>query len=315
MGRTYDRFDDQKVSFECGECDHRFEAEPGRIEDAPEDPWHPWRYFRNCPHCGVEATQSRQARHLLKMWASATGPKTPEGKARSAANLEGHPTPEEAQRTRFNALKHGLTARVATYWPARPGAYPQCESCELLFNGCSTGMACQKKTELFLRHHIAFATGDPKLLGELRADMHANLVAIINDLILSVIADGARLKTPEWYYDKDGSFHLAKYLDTEDGQEKQIYKLETHPAIKLIGELVTRLGLDLNSQGMTPKVQDDNDVVRGFLEAKTEESGALLEHQQRQTAALEDLRGMIERSRQKTARDPVLLEHQAGEAE
>ena len=77
--------------------------------------------------------------------------------------------------------------------------------------------------------------------------------------------------------------------------------------------LVTRLGLDLNSQGMTPKVQDDSDVVRGFLEVKSEESGALLEHTQRQTKALEDLSGMIERSRQATRRDPILIEHQAGE--
>lgn len=315
MGRTYDRFDDEKVSFQCGDCDHRFEAVPGRIEDAPEDTWHPWRYYCNCPQCGAEAPQSRQARHLLKMWASATGPKTPQGKARSAANLEGHPTPEEAQRTRFNALKHGLSARVATYWPARPGRYSQCQSCDLLYNGCSTHMACQKKTELFLRHHIAFDTGDPKLLGELRGDLHANLCAIINDLVLSVIADGARQQVPEWYYDKEGDFHLARFVDDETGEMKQIYKIEVHPAIKLIGELVTRLGLDLNSQGMTPKVQDDNDVVRGFLEAKSEESGALLEHQQRQTMALENLKDMIERSRQKTARDPVLLEHQAGEGD
>ena len=211
MGKKRDRLDE--VHFHCRECDHRFDAAPARVEDAPEDPWHPWRYFAPCKACGTEATQGTQARHLLKLWASATGPKTAEGKARSAANLEGHPTPEEAQRTRFNALKHGLNARVATYWPARPGSYPQCTSCELLYNGCSTGQACQKKTELFLRHHIAFETGDPQLLGELRADLHANLTAIINDLLLSVISDGARLRTPEWYYDKEGGFHLAQYTD------------------------------------------------------------------------------------------------------
>lgn len=312
MGKRRDQ--QTEVQFKCLDCEHLFDAAPARVEDAPEDTWHPWRYYATCPRCGEECTQSPQSRHLLKLWASATGPKTPEGKARSAANLDGHPTPEEAQRTRFNALKHGLNARVARFWPARPGQYPQCINCELFINAkCRAGDPCQKKTELFLRHHIAFETGDPKLLGELRSDLHANLTAIIEDLILGVIAEGSTLKTPEWFYDKEGGFHLAQYRHENTGEMVQIYKIENHPSIKLIGELVSRFGLDLNSQGMTPKVQDDNDVVRGFLDAKAEETGALLEHQQRQTLALENLTGMIERSRERSRRDPVLLEHQAGE--
>ncbi len=312
MGKIRDRLTD--VHFHCQDCGHRFDAEPARVEDAPEDGWHPWRYYTPCPACGEEAPQGRQARHLLKMWASATGPTTAEGKAASAANLAGHPTPEEAQRTRFNALKHGITARTATYWPARPGRYPQCEGCELLYNGCRVGDACQKKTELFLRHHIAFETGNPKILGELRADLHANVTAIISDLMLAVIADGARIRTPEWYYDREGAFHLARFVNSESGQMEQIYKIENHPSIKLIGELITRLGLDLNSQGMTPKVQDDADVLRGHLASEEQNAGALLEFQQRQTKALENLSGMIERSRAATARDPILLEHNAEDA-
>lgn len=313
MGKVRGRLD--QVHFHCDECEHGWDGVPGRIEDAPEDGWHPWRYYATCPACGEEATQGRQARHLLKLWASSTGPVTAEGKVASAANLKGHPTPEEAQRTRFNALKHGLTARTATFWPARPGRYPQCEGCELLYNGCRVGDACQKKTELFLRHHIAFETNNPKLLGELRADLHANLCAIINDLVLAVIADGARLKTPEWFYDKDGGFHLATYTDDQTGEPVQIFKIENHPSVKLIGELVTRLGLDLNSQGMTPKAQDDADVIRGHLATEEENQGALLGFAERQAKALEALGPMIERSRLATSRDPVLLEHEAGDAD
>ncbi len=311
MGKVRDRLD--TVHFQCEDCEHRWDGVPGRVVDAPEDPWHPWRYFAPCPVCAAEAPQGRQARHLLKLWASSTGPRTPEGIAAVTKNLEGHPTPEEAQRTRFNALKHGLSARTATYWPARPGGYAQCENCELLYNGCRAGDPCQKKTELFLRHHIAFDTGDPKLLGEIRADLHANLSAIINDLILAVIGDGARSKVPEWYYDKDGGFHLATYKDPESGLESAIVKIEVHPAIKVISELVTRLGLDLNSQGMTPKVQDDNDIIRGHLANEESNQGALLEFQQRQTKALEHLGALIHRSKEATARDPILIEHQQGD--
>lgn len=312
MGKVRDQL--AKVRFRCKACAHVFHAEPAEVLDTPQEPWHPWRYAAPCPACDAPAEQDPAERALLKAWASATGPKTAEGKAKVAANLEGHPTPEAAQRTRFNALKHGLTARTATYWPARPGAYAQCKTCELLYDGCTTSMACAKKTELFLRHHVAFETGDPGLLSELRADLHANLTAIVQDILLSVIAEGAVQKNPEWYYDKDGSFHLARYKDAVTGDDVQIMKLEMHPGIKLVGELVTRFGLDLNSQGMTPKVQDDADVVRGFLDAEKDSAGAALEFQQRQTLALEDLRGMIERSREKTARDPVLIEHQQQDA-
>lgn len=307
MGKVRDQLG--KVRFKCGDCGHVFHAEPAEVVDAPEDTWHPWRYVCPCAQCGDLADQDPSERALLKAWASATGPKTAEGKARASANLEGHPSPEAAQRTRFNALKHGLNARVATYWPARPGRYAQCTTCDLLDNGCTTSMACQRKTELFMRHHVAFKTGDPALLTKYRADLHANVTAIVEDIILSIIEKRAVQETPEWYYDKDGTFHLAQYVDPITQQPVQIMKLEMHPGIKLVGELVTRFGLDLNSQGMTPKVQDDNDVVRGFLDAEKSSAGTLLEHQSKQTMALENLTVMIQRSREKTARDPILLEH------
>lgn len=303
-----------KVRFKCADCGYNFQAEPAAIIDAPEDAWHPWRYESPCPVCGTTAQQDPSERALLKAWASATGPKSAEGKAKVTENLAGHPTPEAAQRTRFNALKHGLDARTATFWPARPGRYAQCTTCDLLDNGCTTAMACQKKTELFMRHHVAFKSGDPALLARYRADLHANMTAIVEDLILSIIAKGAVLETPEWFFDKDGSFHLAQYIDPITQQPVQIYKLEAHPAIKLVGELVTRFGLDLNSQGMTPKVQDDNDVVRGYLDAGKDAAGTMLEHQQRQTLALEGLAGMIQRSRERTLRDPVLIEHNQQDA-
>lgn len=312
MGKVRDQL--AKVRFKCSACGHLFHAEPECVIDAPEDPWHPWRYENECPVCAAATDQDPSERALLKAWASATGPKTAEGKAKVAENLDGHPTPEAAQRTRFNALKHGLNARVATYWPARPGRYAQCVTCDLLDNGCTTSMACQKKTELFMRHHVAFKTGDPALLARYRADLHANLTAIVEDIILSIIHRGAELRTPEWYYDKDGCFHLAQYPDPLTGEPVQIYKIEMHPGIKLVGELVTRFGLDLNSQGMTPKVQDDADVVRGYLDAEKNNAGSLLEHQQRQTQALENLGDMIRRSQERTARDPVLIEHQQQDA-
>ncbi|MCW5627162.1 MAG: hypothetical protein KIT73_20765, partial [Burkholderiales bacterium] len=122
-----------EVTFSCRQCygGRTFKASPDRVEDAPEDPVHPWRYFAACPQCGAEVEQAQYERALLKAWLNATGPRTAEGKAATAANLEGHPTAEEALRTRFNAMKHGMSARVATYFPAKPDGYAHCSGCEV----------------------------------------------------------------------------------------------------------------------------------------------------------------------------------------
>lgn len=303
MGKLRPRLDD--VRFHCLDCDYRFEAAPARVDDAPEDEWHPWRYVGTCPACGREAEQDRQQRGLLKAWAHATGPKTAEGLAASAANLEGHPTPEESRRTRFNALKHGLDARAATYWPAKIGGYPSCVDCQCV----STRGACPQRLELYFRHHLAFDVGDPKLLTELNADLHANLRAIINMMIRDVIADGSTTRAPAWYYDKDGSFHLARYKD-EEGRMVTITELKEHPMLKRIGEWVARIGLSLSDMGMTPKAKEDAEDTTGFLAGQKQRQESQLEYQQRQTLAIESLADLIHRSRENAARDPVLIEHQ-----
>lgn len=312
MGKIRDQL--AEVRFHCLECDQRFEAVPARIEDAPQDEWHPWRYFAPCPICKDECTQERQHRHLLKCWARATGPKTPEGKANSAANLEGHPTPEAALRTRFNALKHGMDARVATYFPARPGQYSQCKTCEY-FDTCHTYTACQKRTELFLRHDIAFKGGDPRLLTDLRAQLHANIHALMDDMLLAIVQDGVRLKSPQWYYDNDGHFHLAAYIDEGTGRKEMIYDISAHPLLKTLIDFTSKLGLSLNDLGMTPKVQEDGDVIRGHLDASGQRQETLLEYQKQQAEALKALQGLIERSRTEAAADPVLVEYQQGGGE
>lgn len=312
MGKLRDKL--AIVRFHCEECDERFERAPARIVDAPDDVHHPWHYFAPCPICRTEAPQERRHRHLLKMWANATGPRTDEGKAAVAANLAGHPTPEETRRTRFNALQTGLHAKVATYYPARPGGYPHCQGCEYLDTICASQVACLKRTELLLKHQIAFETGDPSLLADLRAQLHANVQAIIDDMILAIAQDGVRLKTPEWYYSPSGELHFVHYTD-DAGYKKQIMKIEQHPLLRTLGDLIAKLNLGLADQGMTPKVQDDNDIVRGKLAGEAKANESALEYQRRNVEALEGLAVLITRSRENAAKDPVLLEHQQGSPE
>src|SRR5680860_1533820 len=67
--------------------------------------------------------------------------------------------------------------------------------------------------------------------------------------------------------------------------------------------------------GMTPKVQDEQDLVRGHLEAQHDSQEALVEYQGKQTQLLAQLSAQIERSRERGDRDPVLIKHQQSEGE
>lgn len=299
------------VAFVCPACSYRFDKEPERVEEAADRPHHPHRYFCRCPECNEWAEQAGWQVGLLKAWTCATGPRSPEGLVASAANLEGHPTPEEAQRTRFNAMKHGLFARTATFFPAKPGRYPQCDGCEHMVTlACTEQHACLKRAELFLRHQVAFEQGDPKLLTLLRSDTQAMVQGLIDDMLVTIALDGGpRLKSPEWYSDKEGGFHLAAFIDAETNEKVQLYKLEAHPLLKLLIDFLSKNNLTLGDLEMTPKSKDDSDALRGYLDSKRGEEQSLLEFQAKQTDAIEALRAQIERSQQALRHDPVLIEH------
>ena len=308
MGKRRPKMD--HVKFQCPECDHRWAAAPGRVVDVPDKTHHPWDYFAECPECGAEGHQERREQGLLKAWANATGPKTPEGLANTAKNLEGHPTPEEARRTRFNAMKHGAHAETARYFPAKPGRYAECDGCPYLVDcGIGPNIACQRKTELYLRHQIAFDSQDPTLLQGLRSSMHATVVAILDSCMQDIIRRGVTLEHPAWYYDKDGGFHLASGQDPTTGQQILIKEVKEHPLLKRISEIIKSTGLTLSDSGMTMASQQDKDIIEGHLSGQQSDRQTMLEYQQQQARALENMSNILQRASQRAAEDPVLLEH------
>lgn len=308
-----------RLHFHCKACGHRFESEPGRVVDVPDREWQACDYFAPCPECRAEAGQAAWEINLAHAHSRATGPRTPEGKQAAAARLVGHPTPEEAKRTRFNAMKTGMFARTAQYWPARPGAYPHCDSCEHFNRGCDVAPrnghknppACLKRIDLMMQFQIAFETGDPSMLRDQQATLQALVWQMTNDMILSVIKDGVSWKTPEWSLNKDGNVVLAQYIDQETGDVRTIQKIEAHPLLKLIIDYMNRNGMSLPDSGMTMKVRDEQETVRGFLEGQGEAAESSLAFQERQTKAFEGLQALVERSQKRQARDPVLIEHNA----
>ena len=307
------------VNFRCQVCRYTWEEKPDLVEpdEAPEAAHHPWRYFATCPVC--KASNQPQApweRALLKAHQTSTGPRTPEGQKATTANLAGHPTPEEALRTRFNAMKHGLNARVANYFPAKPDGYAFCKRCDVDRYWCAEQPACVKQTETFMLHSVAFEQRNPRALAKIHGDLHAALVASLQMCLQAVLGDGVVIKTPklEMVPDADGVLRneAVSYFDAA-GQVHYIYDYMANPAFKPIADLITRLGLSLSDLGMTIKAQDEEEgALRGRLggndERVVEETS---DFSQRMARTFEQLPAVLAAAHAAAAKDPVLLEHEA----
>jgi hypothetical protein len=296
------------ITFRCDACRHVWDSEPEEVID-DADLSHPYRYFAICPTCHSRSQQIPWQRGLFSSYVKSTGPRTLEGKAASSANLEGHPTPEEALRTRFNALKHGAAAKQALYFPARPGKYDACGTCDIDFDYCSSQAACTRKTELFMRHLIAIESHDPKMLREHQAMVQANFASLMDDMLISVINKGVMLETPAYAFDKDGGFHLAKYTDEATGQSTQIMDAKANPLLKPIFDLMSKNNMSLADLGMTQKVQDENEVQMGRLQQEGKDKQSLSDFQNKQNELLAGLREKIVNSQNSLKNDEILIEH------
>lgn len=300
------------ITFKCRnrECGHQWKGEPGRIEDAPELTHHPHRYFAPCPACADEAPQAEWEQRLMKAWANATGPKSEAGKAASAANLKGHPTPEETKRLRFNAMKTGMYAETATYFPAKPGKYPQCQGCSVNWGWCATQTACVKQVELFMQHHVAFEQGNPTALKEQYASMQAAVFGLLSMIIQTIAGDGVKITSPK-YYTNEGGMFLCEYSDPDTGERRVIHEITAHPLFKPLGELLSRNHLSLADMGITQaQAVPDSPMMAGRLagDLGPEDVQQFALTQQKQLA---DLRDVMQRADAARRRDPIVIEHEA----
>lgn len=295
-----------EVTFRCARHG-AFKAQPERVDAEPDDAAHPWRYFALCPDCDAECTQAHWERSLLKAWQKATGPTSDQGKAATAENLVGHPTKEESLRTRFNAMKHGASAKVATYFPAKPDGYALCGTCDVDRYYCSQQPCCVKQTQNFMLHHAAFEQRKPGLLTGMYADMQAAIFSILQQIIMTIIADGVKLTRPEFHFDENGHLSLATYTD-DFGEKRTIMEVSAHPLLKAMSELLTKNNMSLADMGMTNKVIEAEDMLPGQVSRNVVPLITDDEYRRQQIAALKNLSDKVMRSNKLTSNDPVLVE-------
>ncbi|WP_339376615.1 hypothetical protein [Candidatus Enterovibrio escicola] len=236
---------------------------------------------------------------------NATGPRTTEGKAKSSANLDGY---NNRSLSRFNAMKQGANAKTAMFFPALLGKYPQCAPCDVDHAYCSTQPACTMRTELMMQHLIAFQSGDPSKLTELHTINQANMVAIFQDMMQTIVVDGVALRNPVYDFEKEGGFHIGKYKDN-NGQEQTIEEIKAHPLLKPMLDMLGKNNLSLADLNMTPKIQTDQGIELGRTIEKDDERESVLEYQRKMADQMSGLRDMISRSRKKVSNDDILIEH------
>ena len=293
-----------KLSFYClRPCGHRFKAEPeSYIEKNGEQV-----PAATCPACENLAAQAAWEINLFKTTGTQTGPKTAEGKAKTAANLEGYPTEEQKQHTRLNALKHGAFAKTAQFFPARPGQYARCNTCTVDPVDCISNRVCISKSEVFMRHQIAQETDNPSLLRALQADNQANIQIVLEDLFLNIASNGAMFKTPKTITDfKTGTTSAVEIEDEDSGEKIQIFEHTANPAVKLAIELMNKNGMTLADLGMTPRSQGEVQQLKGNLSG---ESTGALEAAKEMRASMGDLKDLLNRGKLATNTDPVLVEY------
>lgn len=303
-------------NFRCAVCRSSWEAVPDLVEADETAEHHPFRYFADCRYCTAKhQPQAAWERSLMLAHQRATGPKTAEGKAASAANLAGHPTPEEAHRTRFNAMKTGMHARTAAYFPAKPDGYPFCARCDVDRIWCGDQPACVKQTEIFMLHHAAFDQRDPRVLTRLHSDLHAALLSSLQMCLQAVLGDGVVIKTPRVQLDSKDRPVALTYRDAQ-GEEHHIYDYAANPAFKPIADLVTRLGLTMADLAMTPKVaEEEEEKTAGVLRVDDSTKETLADFGRRMLEATTRAQALIVEAQVAKRNDPVFIEHQASAGE
>lgn len=286
-----------KVTFRCIPCAYTFDAEPARIEDHPEVAAHPWAYFAPCPHCEEDCAEIAHNRNIRLGWGK-SGPSDPywlDGKRTM--------TPEQRARNKFNALKHGMYAREARFFPAHPGS-KWCDGCEINHDHCRAQPACIRDASLVMRHVVAFQNRDPAMLREEHALLHGRMHVMLGRMMHHILQRGVALEAPRIYIDQE---HGPKPVLDADGN--QLIEITAHPLIKQMIDLIQKMGMTFEDLGMTEKQQTEEKQLAGYLDDKKVNRESMLEHQERQTEALENLGKLFEKSREQKSKDPVLLEY------
>lgn len=216
---------------------------------------------------------------------------TPETRAKiSAAQRLRDPASYALSKT--NALVTGANAKVIKMWPAKPGKYDECESCEYLNNGCAIDFQhCADKTDLYVKFLMAQESGNSAFLGQEMAATQAGIAAITAGMIRSIAQKGVSLEIPIYTKTEKG-IEVATYTD-EEGKIRTLTRTEAHPLLPHLINYISKNTMTLGDMGLTPKVKEEQRQMQGFLDAKEADRETLDEATRAQQSMVQNLMRVI----------------------
>lgn len=286
----------ESTTFRCNSCKQNLELPVERVEDLPAEELHPFEYFAHCPTCRSEIKEAPFLKNLYRAWSNITGTKSPE---KSAANL---PSPNDPRR-KFNALKSGIYAKAAKYFPAKVGRYPECGGCEHSHE-CEAIGICLEVSKLKMMVMHAFDSKDPAALQPLFEEIQGDLFVLIKRLIFRALKDGVILEAPVFGNSQFGPILL------KDDQGNQVIEFTAHPALKLLTDLIQKNGLSLADLQMTPKTQADHAAQMGNLKGQADDRMSAKEFEQKKLEQTQKFFDALTTATARRERDPVFQAHQ-----
>lgn len=216
--------------FWCYDCHDYFKSSDFTEKDG--------NHYAPCPHCKKQTMAGHHAlANIPKMCANATGPRTKEGKERSALN---------GYKTGIRAQKMGMLA------PANYMKYTACLACEHAEQCKGKKIKyCPENMSRLLQVVQAYTEGDPKALQLLAAQNQAKTTMALDACFQYLFKEGA----------------------TVTSEHKDFTEIKDNPVLKHIPKLMEVTGFTSDQQKMNPKEEGDTNSFESSLHLRVQNSG------------------------------------------
>lgn len=262
----------EQLTFFCRDgCNHVWQTTDWQLADGEN-------HTADCPICDAAGDNvSWRMMNLSKAWNHATGPRTSAGKSRS----------------RLNGWKHGGRSQAFPILaPALPGKFPACESCEFR-TPCETEpyKYCPVLIGPMVAYVQAFQEGNLDTLREFAGLNQARALQVIQMMFMGIQEHGVLVKEQE---------------ATRNGTN---IRYKANPLLNKIPDYFELLGHTAGDQLMTPRGQENNEAMKGYLGIESDKQTNIGDFITAQKAAMHGLQERIRRAQIRTASDPALKQY------